>query len=279
MRLPISEPFFGEPYGSHGWASMGARILIVDDDRNIQTMLRVCLESSDYAVEQATDGAQALEMIHRDHPDLVLLDLAMPVLDGMSVLADLRMLLTARSTRVIVMTAHGSIRSAIQAVRLGAADFLEKPFKPAELRQSVASVLNEAPAASQDEQAGYAVALQTVRDALRRGKFIAAEAALMKAGAISDADPCFMNLAGILHEAHGRISSARNFYGKALIVDRDYAPAQRNLRRLDEIAQTGGTRLDVALGDDTSPRPVDAAAAASLAGRFRELLHKTTKTP
>ena len=247
------------------------RILIVDDDANIQRMLRVCLEGSGYAVDQATDGARALEAISQAPPDLVLLDLAMPVLDGMTVLADLRSMLPKGNTRVIVMTAHGSVRSAMQAVRLGAADFLEKPFKPDELRQSVASVLLdsfEIPGV----HGGYAAALQSVRDALRRGKFISAEAALMKAGTITDNDPRFLNLAGVLHEAHDRTASARTFYGKALIADESYEPARHNLRRLEQIEQTGASRLEVAMGDE--PVPTTDPNGRSSADRFRSVLHE-----
>src|SRR5450755_3429244 len=95
------------------------RILIVDDDANIRTSVRLCLEATGYTVEQAINGGDALEKIHASPPDLVLLDLAMPVLDGMTVLAELRALLWRQSPRAIVMTAHGSVRTAIQAVRLG----------------------------------------------------------------------------------------------------------------------------------------------------------------
>jgi CheY-like chemotaxis protein len=254
----------------------GKRILIVDDDANIQRMLRVCLEGDGYAVQQVTDGARALEAIEQQPPDVVLLDLAMPVLDGMTVLADLRSMLAESPMRVIVMTAHGSVRSAMQAVRLGAADFLEKPFKPDELRHSIGSVLSdEFPGGGLHPSAGYDTALQSVRDALRRGRFIAAEAAMMRAGTISDSDPCFMNLAGVLHEAHGRTSSAKNFYRKALAVDGNYGPARHNLKRIEQIELTGGTRLEVDLGDQPTSLDEangDGARRPSPADRFRRVL-------
>lgn len=234
-------------------------------------MLRMCLEGSGYTIEQATDGAQALEAIHRQAPDVLLLDLAMPVLDGMTVLADLRSMLPDIPMHVIVMTAHGSVRSAIQAIRLGAADFLEKPFKPEELRNSISSVLSES-IPGLNTEAGYGAALQSVRDALRRGKFITAEATLMKAGTISDTDPCFMNLAGVLHEAHGRAASARNFYRKALTVDAGYEPAQRNLKRLDQFEENGDTRMEVDLGDESHSHANESHKKSSPAERFGRLL-------
>lgn len=253
------------------------KILIVDDDLNIQNMLRTCLERPGCLVQQAYDGAQALEVIQQWGPDLVLLDLAMPVLDGMSVLADLRKLMMASETRVIVMTAHGSVRTALQAVRLGASDFLEKPFSPDDLRQSVNSVLNH-PADEVKDEVGYQAALESVRDALRRGKFIAAEASLMKAGTIAGSDPSFFNLAGVLHEAHGRLSSARNFYRKALAAQPAYRPAADNLQRLDEFEKTGSTVLPIALGDGDEPRRLP-DVGASFAARFKDILAKSVEPP
>jgi len=228
-----------------------ARILIVDDDSSIRTSVRLCLETAGYVVEQAMHGADALEIIHRAAPDLVLLDLAMPVMDGMTVLAELRTLFPKQPPRVVVMTAHGSAKTAIQAVRLGASDFLEKPFTPDELRQSVASVLHtdfrpQLPLPG----GGYGEVLERVRAALRASQFKEAEKELMTAGLISDDDPEFLNLAGVLHESHGRIDSANKFYQRAAAKNRAYLPAQQNLRRLGELRRAGKTTRPMALGDE-----------------------------
>jgi DNA-binding response OmpR family regulator len=226
------------------------RILIVDDDRNIQTMLRICLRDQGYQVELAPDGREALEAIRRDRPDLVLLDLAMPVLDGMSVLAELHSMPRGAAPRVIVMTAHGSVRTAIQAVRLGASDFLEKPFAPEDVRLSIASVLDDTGSWGDEPITSYDNVLHLVRGSLRAGKFSQAEALLMKAGTIADTDPAFLNLAGVLHESHGRRTSARRFYEKSLASDDHYEPARQNLRRLFEIDRYGESRDEVAFGDE-----------------------------
>lgn len=246
-------------------------ILIVDDDVNIQRVVRLCLESAGYQVQQAADGAAALNLIEDYNPDLVLLDLAMPVLDGLSVLAEMRTALPQPLPRVIVMTAHGSVRTAIQAVRLGAADFVEKPFTPAELRQSVASVLGDT---TPDWASGQAASdlLHSVRDALRRGKFYTAEAGLTKAAAIGDNDPHYLNLVGVLHEAHGRPVAARNFYKKAVAVDPTNAAALLNLKRLDEIEQKGSAQADIALGDETSAAPDNNNDADSPRNRVQRML-------
>jgi DNA-binding response OmpR family regulator len=228
-----------------------ARILIVDDDSSIRTSVRLCLEAAGYGVEQATQGADALEFIHRVGPDLVLLDLAMPVMDGMTVLAEIKTLFPQKAPRIVVMTAHGSVKTAIQAVRLGASDFLEKPFSPEELRQSVRSVLNnEQLAGVVAPRGGYCDVLQQVRAALKAGKFREAEKNLMTAGPITDEDPAFLNLAGVLHESHGRLESTTKFYEKAVGSRRGYPPAQENLQRLREIRRFGKSQRLVAFGDE-----------------------------
>lgn len=238
------------------------RILIVDDDCNIQAMLRVCLASPQYTVETAGDGAEALVRITHELPSLVLLDLAMPVMDGMTALVHIHDLPPASRPRVIVMTAHGSVRTAIQAIRLGAEDFLEKPFTPDDVRLSVASVLEDPAMPRDSEGSDFNGVLASVRAALRSGTLSAAESLLMRAGTIADDDPAFLNLAGVLHESRGRVGSALRFYEKAAASNYDYRAAQENMLRLKELRKSGLTRREVCLGDEAvceghaaGPRP------------------------
>jgi tetratricopeptide (TPR) repeat protein len=150
---------------------------------------------------------------------------------------------------VIVVTAHGSVKTAIQAVRLGASDFIEKPFSPDELRESVTAVLKQSPETEEIEE-GYLQTLFAVREALQLRKFADAERKLMRAGTITSEEPWFLNLAGILHESLGRIESARKFYSRAVGKDRHYRPAQKNLERLGEIRRTGRSKIPVEFGGD-----------------------------
>jgi DNA-binding response OmpR family regulator len=230
-------------------------VLVVDDETNIRNSVRICLEDAGYVVRQAENGSEALEQLAGDPPDVMLLDIAMPIMDGMTVLAELRSLWARYPTRVIVVTAHGSVKTAIRAIRLGASDFLEKPFLPEDLRQSVASVLRETPAAFRDPDEDYAQVLEHVRQALRGRRFREAERELMKAGSITSEDAAFMNLAGILHEAHGRVDSARKFYERS-IARSNYEPAKQNLERLGELRRTGKTKRPVSFGGEECSDPV-----------------------
>ncbi|MBN2010454.1 sigma-54-dependent Fis family transcriptional regulator [candidate division KSB1 bacterium] len=104
------------------------KILIIDDDPQIRMLLKDRLEANDYAVIQAENSVTGLELTKTDPPDLLLLDLQMPEMDGMEVLQHIRQ--QALDVPVVIMTAFGSIERAMDALKLGAYDFLPKPCKP-----------------------------------------------------------------------------------------------------------------------------------------------------
>jgi DNA-binding NtrC family response regulator len=100
-------------------------ILIADDEKNIRATLARALALEGYAAREAEDGVQALERIDAGDIDLLILDLQMPVMDGLALLE--RLAERGRRLPVIVLSAHGTIEKAVRAVRLGAFDFIEKP--------------------------------------------------------------------------------------------------------------------------------------------------------
>jgi len=102
-------------------------LLVVDDEDNIRHMLSLLLSKEGYAVETASDGAQAYEKIAAGEYDIVLCDVRMPELTGIELLEKLQA--NDISTTVIVMSAYGSIETAIEAMKAGAYDYLSKPFK------------------------------------------------------------------------------------------------------------------------------------------------------
>jgi DNA-binding NtrC family response regulator len=107
---------------------MTANILVVDDDEDIITMLEDRLRASGYGTLSARDGQQALERIEQESPHLVLLDVDLPKLSGLEVLKRLARHRQVEDLPVIVMTAHGSIDMAVEAMKEGACDFLTKPL-------------------------------------------------------------------------------------------------------------------------------------------------------
>jgi two-component system response regulator HydG len=117
------------------------KVLVVDDQRNMRATTAMVLRAAGHAVEEAEDGAAALRRVAAEAFDVVLTDLRMPEVDGMAVLREAQRL--APETQVIVMTAYGTIESAVEAIRRGAYDFLAKPFKEDELLLRVSKALEK----------------------------------------------------------------------------------------------------------------------------------------
>lgn len=120
------------------------RILIVDDEPDILLMLRVNLEAEGYSTLLAGDGETALRRIAEERPDVVLLDVMMPVVDGWGVLE--RVALMEPRPRVILLTAKSSNRDLSKARELGADEYVTKPFDPDVLLCTIESVLRSRPA-------------------------------------------------------------------------------------------------------------------------------------
>ncbi len=113
-------------------------VLVVDDERNIVQLARMYLASEGYSVEAAYDGVEALEKIKAHPPDLVVLDLMMPKMDGWEVCRRLRQ---DSDVPVIILTARGDDVDKILGLELGADDYVTKPFNPRELVARVKAVL------------------------------------------------------------------------------------------------------------------------------------------
>ena len=114
------------------------RVLIVDDEPHIRTVLRGYLEAEGFAVTEAADGAAALAALRPDQPDLVLLDVMLPGTDGLEVLRRLR---TFSDVYVILVTAKSEEIDKLVGLGVGADDYITKPFSPREVAARVKAVL------------------------------------------------------------------------------------------------------------------------------------------
>jgi DNA-binding NtrC family response regulator len=115
---------------------MADRVLVVDDEQNLRKVLAATLQREGYEVQVAADGEEALAALERDGADVVVTDLVMPRVDGLTLLK--RVVLRHPDVPVIVITAHGAIDKAVEAMKAGAFDFLAKPFEHAELKSIIA---------------------------------------------------------------------------------------------------------------------------------------------
>ena len=118
---------------------MSKSILIVDDERDIRSSLTGILEDEGYIVASVAGGREALESVRQDLPDLVLLDIWMPGMDGLEVLGALKSIFPQLT--IIMISGHGTIETAVKATRLGAYDFIEKPLSLDKVLISVANAL------------------------------------------------------------------------------------------------------------------------------------------
>jgi DNA-binding response OmpR family regulator len=122
---------------------MPERVLVIDDEANIRQMILLTLETAGYEVEEAEDGIEAFAILGGDAAwDVILLDQRLPLMEGTEVLRRLRVL--APSARVVMMTAFASVELAVEAMKLGATDFLRKPMTPEVVRNAVAAALKKA---------------------------------------------------------------------------------------------------------------------------------------
>jgi type II secretory ATPase GspE/PulE/Tfp pilus assembly ATPase PilB-like protein/CheY-like chemotaxis protein len=120
----------------------GAMVLLVDDEDQLRRVMRDLLERQGYTVVEARDGAQALDEVDRHAPDIVILDLNLPGVDGYSVLSQLRSRQATRQLPIIVLTAKGDEDNEVRVLQLGADDFLTKPFRAKALAARLESALS-----------------------------------------------------------------------------------------------------------------------------------------
>ncbi|MCH7682735.1 MAG: type II/IV secretion system protein [Gemmatimonadetes bacterium] len=124
-----------------GDGSAGIRVLLVDDENQLRRVMRDLLERDGYTVFEAKDGAQALEQVDTHAPDILVLDLNLPGLDGYGVITQLRSRQATEDLPIIVLTAKGDEDNEVRVFELGADDFLSKPFRARALSARIQAVL------------------------------------------------------------------------------------------------------------------------------------------
>jgi two-component system alkaline phosphatase synthesis response regulator PhoP len=141
-----------------GRSNMPEKILVVDDEQSIVELIKFNLEKEDWQVVTAYDGDEALDVFRRENPDLVLLDIMLPIMDGWQVCKELR---ETSSVPIIMLTAKGDEPDKIKGLEIGADDYVTKPFSPKELVARVRAALRRASTASPPSQ--HVVTLQGLR--------------------------------------------------------------------------------------------------------------------
>lgn len=206
------------------------RMLVADDERNIRKNLGMVLEAAGYVVEEARDGEEALDVCKRSHPDIAFVDLHMPKMEGLEVLAHIRVL--SPKTAVVIITAYGSAANAVEAMKLGAIDFIEKPFDP-----KIIGILAEEILLRQRLGSSHTFDDLMHLAELARGRNAPIEArAYLKAAmarAFDRPEPYYW--LGFLCEGEGDPKRSAQYYYMALSASRSFEPAVEALKRLGKI--------------------------------------------
>ena len=220
---------------------MNKRILIVDDERNVRLMYRSVLEGT-YVVDEADSGVKALENFTGHTYDLAVLDLQMPGMSGLELLEKMNEI--DLKTPVVIITAFGDVPNAVNAMKLGAIDFLQKPLTPDQLRAVVLDVLNRhaSDGREPEEAHDFDYYLRSAKRAINLRDFNVAKRNLVKALELNRDSPQALNLAGVMLEMREEYDQAKRYYGQAIKMDKHFEPAQANMRRIYELFHFGTSR-------------------------------------
>ncbi len=194
---------------------MASTILVVDDEKNIVQLARLYLDKEGFQVEAAFDGEQALEKAKAARPDLIVLDIMMPGMDGLSVCKELR---KSSSVPIIFLTARDDDVDRIVGLELGADDYITKPFNPRELVARVKAVLRRSQQEAPSEPVLEADGLKLDTD--RREVTVEGEPVTLRAKEF-DLLAAFMRHSGIVldRERLLQIVWGNDYYGDTRTID------------------------------------------------------------
>jgi len=229
---------------------MSQRILIVDDETNVRLNYRITLETEGYAIFEAHSAEKALQQFLAQSFGLAILDMRMPEMDGLELLA--KMQDTEVTTPTLIVTAYSDVPHAVKAMKLGAIDFLQKPLIPEELRSLVADILKRHVVKDPKPSDTFQVHITAAKRALNLRAFAMARLHLVKAMELNGKSIEAFNLAGVLCEMQRDHEKAKKYYSQAIRFDKNYEPAQQNMRRLFEVLNFGSSNEPINLGGTTS---------------------------
>jgi DNA-binding response OmpR family regulator len=205
-------------------------ILIVDDEKNIRLTVAKAMEAFGVDIGEAESGEEALSRIKEKDYGVIILDLKLPGgMNGIEVLRQVRE--TRPDIQVIMISAYGTVDSAVEAMKLGAVDFIQKPFAVAEIRELVAKVMDR-DLLDEKKAADYATYIELAKRSIGQRLFDASVEHVRKAVSLDPTRPEAFNLLGVLMEVRHHQPEAQEQYRAALALDPTFEPARKNLHRL-----------------------------------------------
>ena len=208
-------------------------ILVVDDERNIRNNLGMVLEAEGYKVDTASNGDDALLRVKEGRYDIVFVDIQMPKMDGLELLRYLRGL--RPKMPVVMLTAYGTVSRAVEAMKLGAVDFLEKPFDPKTISLLCQEILERQKigTSSTVDELLHLAELARERKAYTEAR-VYLKIAIQRD--VTRPEPHYQ--LGELAESEGHTSHAVHYYYMALDAQPTFEPARDALKRLGRLDVT-----------------------------------------
>jgi DNA-binding NtrC family response regulator len=206
------------------------RILVVDDERNIRNNLSMVLESAGYQVDASGDGDDALTKCKARHYDMAFVDIQMPKMGGLELLRYLRTL--RPNLAVVILTAYGTVGSAVEAMKLGAVDFLEKPFDPKVLLLLCEEIIQRQ---KMSKSVSIDDLLHLAELARERKAYVEARVYLKTAMMREVTRPEPYYWLGYISELEGDKRRAMQYYSLALDASQTFQPAHDALKRLGHV--------------------------------------------
>jgi DNA-binding NtrC family response regulator len=224
------------------------RLLIVDDEPNVRLNYRITLEVEGYNVVETGTALDALQKLRTQPFDLAILDMRMPGTNGLELLASIRN--EGIATPAVIITAFSDVPHAVQAMKLGAIDFLAKPLRPEELRQIVrAIILRHESNTHVEERDDFESHITAAKKLINLRDFPAASNHIERALELDSRSAEAFNLAGVLAEIMEDYDRAKRLYGQAIKINKRYEPAQQNMRRIFELFNFGSSEEPFNLGN------------------------------
>jgi DNA-binding response OmpR family regulator len=228
---------------------MANTILVVDDEKNIVTLIRRYLGNEGFHVEEAYDGKQALEKARAVNPDLIVLDVMMPEMDGLTVCKEIR---KTSNAPVIILTARDDDVDKIVGLEIGADDYMTKPFNPRELVARVKAVLRRSQGSMAPEQV---LEVGDIRlDPLRREVSVGGKPVTLRAKEF-DLLSAFMRYQGVVLDRERLLSLVwgQDFYGDTRTIDVHVAWLREKLTGASAHVQTvWGVGYKLVLDEETA---------------------------
>jgi DNA-binding NtrC family response regulator len=214
--------------------------LVIDDEKNIRLTFSETLAQMGFDTRTASNGEEALAKLQDAEFALALLDFKMPGMDGIEVLRRIRE--EYPRVPVIIITAHGTIESAVEAMKLGAVDFIQKPCTPEEIRGLVVKVM-EREAIDESKVEDYPTLIELCKRHVTDRRLEEAKTVAQKALALDPGQPEAYNLLGAFLECRGEWVEAQKYYRAALEIDPGFKPAKANLERTASMHKVGKIEL------------------------------------